>query len=338
MAVPKSIYEKALQKLKSVTSIQSSGLVAWDEEYWPAIQVVQEHLKEPGAWARVPVEEGLPFWWAAVRQVPQWISKLHAAERQESTPEGLRRKANASAWQVKNAMGEDLWFAALNAQNTYIHPLLAKNMGHLKIHCRPQLDQKGRGWLVAHPELLRKITVENTFPLRRNLRKWIAEFPEFAFAGSEDQHRDLAAQIWTNWKEEQWYGRALVELAQWTACVSPQNALITEPLRGLFIETMGYALNCDINGMSNLRYVLWRQSDKDKVVRALEEWLKAGPWEEPASLVPLQLDNPSAQGVLFKGLTDNPDWAQRRQSVFRHIRLEHMSQATPISSCRRYRS
>jgi len=292
-------------------------------------------------WIHAPTRQGTPALWEAIYRAPRLVQYLHKEEaaHRKNDPALWPR----SAWTARNAQGEDLWFAALRSSHVRGGALITTVIQKLKTRVVPHPDAAGRGWLVAHPEILANLLTPRTekgldqFHLRRVLRDMVAQAPELAFAGTVEQHTQLADTIWS--AEPIRFGGTLIELAQWAAQVPSDWSGMTEPLRGLFIEALGYAAShpnsASSDGLSSRTHTLWTRSQQEAIGAHLDRFLTQGPWR-----VPTRMPDQTAPGALeaFTLQPEEGEWAVRRQAVMRQQHLAAVNVTPPSTARRRFRA
>lgn len=319
---------------------------------WDAIHVIEDRVvacgyQGPPLWCGVEMPDGTPLVWQMVHRFPMLISTMHAQEV-AAKKKGEFPPFPSLVWDTVNSQGKDLWFAALSSRCTNEEGFIVKGVSHLITRRKPQPDAEGRGWLVSDSDLLKPMTSYRSsyghYPLRRKLRDILARHPEWAFAGSEVQHATFAETVWNAWTNDQLHRKSAIELAQWGALLKVGHPTLTEPLRGLLIETMGYALCQNYDGASNMNNHMWTKHEQARLEPALEQLLSKGAWRVPQYTVPQLADHPT--GILERCENDNQantmgirakNWRARRHALMRQDALSNSVMAAPSTLRRRMR-
>lgn len=268
------------------------------------------------------------LWWSVHRQ-PAVLKEF--MEQWKSVPEVLSKDElatrNHPVWQVKNAKGEDLWMAALTGdqvQDTFN----IKSLSLIKALLTPAPDHQGRGWLVAHPEMAYRLAsplteakggVKTNHAVRKRLHQLMKRQAEWAWAGSEDDHRVMGLDLWMTPQEDTVMGSpsTVGELCLWALPVPPGSSVITPALRGTFIRLFAACLassdrDLGFHRKGKMDAELWGASQRALASQRLNEHLSlphefVGRPDPLSSALKTMMANPAAKAHLRAHATPGLD-------------------------------
>jgi hypothetical protein len=251
------------------------------------------------------------------------------------------RNLPASTWAMKNAAGEDAWFAVLRSTNIDRDGRLAgTHVPLLKAAVKPSTDAQGRGWFVADPTILANMARYRgsddptgsvaQMPVWKTL---LARQPELAWGGSAADHARLAQQLWAptdavqDSTPELRSPAAAWRIAPLVGAVPLTAPWLTPELRGAFVVVLAVAIHANETWKREDRWSLsLQQSLEGSLARLVQH---------PALALPGALDGPSPDvpkswGALLQG----PAGLPLRAALQRQAILEHAT-AAPSSPSRR---